>query len=394
MAKVVGLFLVLAAVAAVAAGAALLTPPGAVGAQGAECRDGGVVPGSVEVVSTNNLAGEASGHTIRFQLCRNSESAGRSIGNGIYLARPAEIGLLWHDWFYLEHPEQAGITLTATEDGKSWEAADAFAKRACSFWLAGTGVSVGFAGGELNDLSPPSKDAPVTLQFDIPEAAGMLNPTFPDDYQWRIVLRYDQGGHWETYTVESVAKVITPPLSANAGISISDSFVEPGSIRTVVGYGFRPNSRVQKIQVGWIDVTPDNPVATDAQGKFRLDIIIPGVDNGRYVLLAQVNGITATTTVYVYPVRYGSPDELPAMYALQNLGDNLVRAFHFNPESAQYEQWTFYDPELPDVSTLGYFFPQECYWILVRKPMEVILNRQTRQLTCRADGNCWNFIVW
>ena len=219
----------------------------------------------------------------------------------------------------------------------------------------------------------------------------MLNPTFPDDYQWQIVLRYDQGDYWETYTGESVAKVITPPLSANAGISISDSFVGPGSIRTVVGYGFRPNSRVQKIQVGWIDVTPDNPVATDAQGKFRLDIIIPGVDAGRYVLLAQVNGITATTTVYVYPGSYGSPDELPAMYALQNLGDNLVRAFYFNHSL---NEWEFYDPELPEVNTLGYFFPQECYWILVREPAEVRLNARVRQLTCRPDGNCWNFIVW
>ena len=392
MAKAVGMFLVLAIVAAVVVGiAALLLPPGTVGAQAAECSDGGVVPGSVEVVSTNNLAGEASGHTIRFQLCRNSESAGRSIGNGIYLARPAEIGLLWHDWFHLEHPEQAGIALTATEDGKSWEAADAFAKRACSFWLAGKGVSVGFVGGELNALSPPGKDAPVTLQFDIPEAAGMLNPIFPDDYQWQIVLRYDQGGHWETYTGESVAEVITPPLSANAGISISDSFVGPGSIRTVVGYGFPPLSSVQRVQVGWIDVTPDNPVATDAQGKFRLDIIIPGVDNGRYVLLAQVNGITATTTVYVSPGSYGSPDELPAMYALQNLGDNLVRAFYFNHSL---NEWEFYDPELPEVSTLGYFFPQECYWILVREPAEVRLNARVRQLTCRRAGNCWNFIVW
>lgn len=92
-----GLVLVAVVAAVAAAAAALLLPPGAAGAQGTECRDAGIVPGSVKVVSSNNLAGEVSGHTIRFQLCRNSESAASSIGNGVEAARPVEIGLLWND---------------------------------------------------------------------------------------------------------------------------------------------------------------------------------------------------------------------------------------------------------------------------------------------------------
>ena len=54
-------------VVALAAGAAILMPAETAGAQAAECRDAGIVPGSIKVVSTNNLAGEVSGHTIRFQ---------------------------------------------------------------------------------------------------------------------------------------------------------------------------------------------------------------------------------------------------------------------------------------------------------------------------------------
>ena len=377
-----------AVVAAVAAAVALLLPLGTVGAQGAECREGGVVPSSVKVVSSNNLAGEVSGHTIRFQVCLNAESAASSIGNGVKVARPVEIGLLWDDWFYLDRPEQAGITLMATGDGKSWDATDAFAKRAC-YGIAGTGVSVGFAGEELNDLVPPGKDAPVTLQFDIPAAAGMLNPTFPDDYRWRIVLRYDKGDYWETYTGESVATVITPSLSATAGISTSENFVSPGSTVTVAGHGFPHNSSVQRVRVGSVDVTPDEPAVADAQGNFRLDIIIPGLDDGRHVLLVQMNDITATTIVLIPPI-YWDP-ATPVMYALENLGDNFVRAFHFIPDI---ESWTFYDPEIPEVNTLSYLIAGECYWILVKEPMEVILNRQTRDLACQPDGNCWNLIVW
>ena len=390
----------LAVVAAIAVGAAalLMLPMGVVGAQGAECRDNGIVPGSVKVVSSNNLAGELSGHTIRFQLCRNSESAAGSIGNGVDLARPAEIGLLWHDWFYLDRPEQAGITLTETISGKSWDAADVFAKRACSFRMEGAGVSIGFAGNELNALVTPGKDAPVTLQFDIPEAAGMLNPAHPDDYQWRIVLRYDQGDYWETYTGESVATVITSPLFAAAGISIFREFSYPGNYGyigsevPVVGHGFPPHSPVDSVQVGGVDVTPDNPAGTDAQGKFQLDVPVPGLESGLHILLVQVNGITATTIIIVLHGGSVSPVYASAAEALQNLGDNLVRAFHFNPN---FNEWTFYDPEIPeDDSTLGHFMYLECYWILVKEPTEVILARQPRTFTCQPDGNCWNLIVW
>ncbi len=384
-----GLGLVAVVVAVAAAAALLLVPTGMAGAQGAECRYAGVVPGSVKVTSSNNLAGEGSRHTIRFQLCLNAESAAHSIGNGVEAARPAEIGLLWDDWFYMEHPEQAGITLMATGDGKSWDAADAFAKRACSFRTEGTGVTVGFVGDELNDLVPSGKNAPVSLQFDIPASAGMLNPAYPDDYRWRIVLRYDRGDYWETYTGESVATVITPTFSTTAGINTSENFVSPGSTVTVAGHGFLPNSPVQRVRVGSVDVTPDGPAFADAQGNFRLDIIIPGLDDGRHVLLVQMNDITATTIVLIPPI-YWDP-ATPVMYALENLGDNFVRAFHFIPDI---ESWTFYDPEIPEVNTLSYLIAGECYWILVKEPMEVILNRQTRQLACQPDGNCWNLIVW
>ncbi len=386
-------------VAAVAvAAAALLLLPGAVGAQGAECREGGIVPGSVAVVSSNNLAGEGSGHTIRFQLCLNAESAAGSIGNGVDLARPGEIGLLWDDWFYLDRPEQAGITLTATEDGKSWDATDAFAKRVCAARIEGTGVTVGFAGDEFNDLVPSGKNAPVTLQFDIPASAGMLNPAYPDDYRWRIVLRYDRGDYWEIYTGEAVATVITPPLFAAAGISIFREFSYPGNYGyigsevPVVGHGFPPNSPVERVQVGWVDVTMYTSAVTDAQGKFQLDVPVPGLESGRHILLVQVNGITATTIIIVLHGGSVSPVYASAAEALQNLGDNLVRAFHFNPN---FNEWTFYDPVIPeDDSTLRHFMYLECYWILVKEPTEVILARQPRTFTCQPDGNCWNLIVW
>lgn len=385
--------------AVVAAVAALPLAPGLVGAQGAECRDGGVVPGSVEVVSTNNLAGEASGHTIRFQLCRNSESAGRSIGNGVEVARPAEIGLLW-DWFYLERPEQAGITLKSTGVGKSWDAAVAVDTAACYFGIrervggigGRAGVYAALTGDDFVALVPDAgRDIPINLEFNIPADAGMLNPIFPDDYQWQVVLRYDRGGHWETYTEAAETPVESVGSNGEAVIRLPDNSGGPGRRITIVGHGFPPLSLVQRVQVAWADVTPDNPAAADAQGGLQLDIIVPRLDSGNYTIGVLVNGaVTTVGFTVVKPATLGV--EPRSEDALRNLGDNLARVFRYYPEN---ESWTFYDPEIPEVSTLEYFIYGESYWILLKSPVTgVILNRKHRDLNCAVGGDFWNVIVW
>ena len=76
---------------------------------------------------------------------------------------------------------------------------------------------------------------------------------------------------------------------------------------------------------------------------------------------------------------------------IENLGDNFVRAFHYNTYICE---WTVYDPEVPDKSDLTHLVFGELYWILVKEPAEVILNRKLFNLTCTPEGNCWNQIEW
>ena len=394
MAKAFGLFLVLAAALALAAGAALLMPTETAGAQAAECRDAGIVPGSVEVVSSNNLAGEVSGHTIKFQLCPASEKAARSIGNEVDLARPVEIGLLW-DWFNLVHPEQAGITLTATEAGKSWNATAAIDEGACYFRVrevvaeggGRAGVYAALTGDDFAALVPAAgRHTPVNLEFNLPASAGMLNPIFPDHYQWQVVLRYDRGDYWETYTAAAVTPVESVASNGAAVIRLSDNPGAPGSRITIVGRGFPPLSPVQRVQVAWADVTPDNPASTDSQGKLQLDIIIPWLDDGRHTIGVLVNGTVTTVGFTVLsPATLGIDPRIED--ALRFWGDNFVRAFRYSPENTS---WTFYDPEIPEVSTLEYLIPGEAYWILLKSPVTGV----GYNLNCAIGGNFWNVIVW
>ena len=69
---------------------------------------------------------------------------------------------------------------------------------------------------------------------------------------------------------------------------------------------------------------------------------------------------------------------------------DLVRAFAFDNAT---KQWDFFDPVVPEVSTLTRFVPGNTYWLLVARTTELLLNGAERNLSCVGD-NCWNLIVW
>ena len=385
--------LAVALLVGLATAAAETARPQAAGAQMAECQRAGIVPGSMEILSDSNLAGAVSGHTIRFQLCPypvNPAAAGNAAGPPVY---PDSLSLLWNRSFYLYPPAEKGIVLTAAGAGKSWPAAAPYGPRSCYASLQGEGVSVKFAAADdLNRLIPAAdRNIPLTLQFAIPETAGMVNPFFPDEYHWRIALHYDRGDYGDAYTATVKMPIVPQPLGAAAAISLSNSTGSPGSEVTVAGHGFPPHSPVQSVQVDdWLDVAPDNPVSTNAQGQFRLDITFPGlVGTVWHTLQVQVAGISAAAPIEIIGHTIPAADALAAD-EFQNLGDNLVRVFYFDYNYG----WEFYDPEVPEASTLRFMRPFGCYWVLVKEPAEVILITRTRTLTCPPEGKCWNFIVW
>ena len=287
--------LAVALLVSLATAAAETARPQAAGAQAAECQTAGIVPGSMEILSDSNLAGAVSGHTLRFRLCPypvNPAAAGNAAGPPVY---PDSLSLLWERSFYLYPPAEKGIVLMATEAGKSWPAAAPYRPRPCYGSLQGTGVSVKFAAAEgLNGLIPAAdRNIPLTLQFAIPETAGMINPFFSDAYEWRIALHYDRGDYGDAYTATVMMPVVAPPIAEDAGITLSQTSGPPGTTVTMLGHGFPPLSPVQRVQVDYIDVTPDGPASTDAQGRFRMDIIIPDLDSGRHLIQVEVAGISA-----------------------------------------------------------------------------------------------------
>ena len=69
---------------------------------------------------------------------------------------------------------------------------------------------------------------------------------------------------------------------------------------------------------------------------------------------------------------------------------DLVRAFAFDNAT---KQWDFFDPVVPEVSTLTRFVPGSIYWLLVSHTTRLMLNGVEHDLSCVGD-DCWNLIVW
>lgn len=173
-------------------------------------------------------------------------------------------------------------------------------------------------------------------------------------------------------------------------ITLSVTSGGPGSTITINGEGFRSFVPVQSVMIGSIDITPTPRPSTDLNGMINFDVLIPGLDVGIQTIEVQVGSTTASAGFTVTESGIAAGDITRVASALEPLGDNLVSVWHFNNDT---KVWSFYDPTLTEGNTLTHMITGETYLIRVTSSQEVILNRNTRSLTC-VGGNCWNQVVW
>ena len=389
MAKAVGLFLVLAVAAAVAVGMAALLLPGAVGAQGTPevgCPRSEIVPGSIAVTSTNREVGRVSGHTIRFRLCPLGESPAAAGDIG----RPVKIGLRWRKGWFLSNPAEAGIQLRRGDYSWHSDAAEELPAGPDSWDYSGAVFPF-----PPDDLIETDAGAAADWYFDIPPAAGMLNPRMPGESGLQLVFYYGPSGYCKEYARE-VPLTLLPRPNTEGILRLSKDIGTPATKIVVQGSGFPPLAPMQSIWASFVDLSQYHDLATDDRGNLEFEFQVPSLNPGKHHLTVEVNGGIVGVSFFV-PQAWDGIYYTPVAEVAERLDGNFVRSFHYRCDT---KTWIFYDPELEHNSnynapyTQHHFIPGSRYWLLVKEPVEVILNRQTRNLTCRADGNCWNFIVW
>ena len=179
----------------------------------------------------------------------------------------------------------------------------------------------------------------------------------------------------------------------SATITVDPGEAQPGDLISLSATDMKPYTSADEVKIGGsaVNFTASN---TDIDGNITLsDLLVPGLDPGVYSVVLEVDETVAIgeLTVLAEDSARGAGAMLPD--ALTDLGDSLVRVFHFNGVD---KSWDFYDPraDFADLNTLTTMVNGEPYWILVSEGQEnVVLNNRARTLTC-VGGDCWNQLVW
>ena len=178
-----------------------------------------------------------------------------------------------------------------------------------------------------------------------------------------------------------------------ATVTVTPNEAQPGDTVSLSATDMKPYAEADYVKIG--GTTYNDPGAnTDIDGNITIDdVLVPGLDPGTYSVIIDVDGTVAIgeLDVLAEDSAAGAGAELPG--ALEELGDNLERVFHFNGVD---KSWDFYDPrdEFAELNTLTTLVNGEPYWVLVSDGQEdVVLNNRARTLTC-VGGDCWNQLVW
>ena len=193
-------------------------------------------------------------------------------------------------------------------------------------------------------------------------------------------------------TYKGVVKVGSFETPAST-IVVTPAQAQPGDTISISATDMPVYTAADEVKIGGTQFK-DPGANTDIDGNITIDgLLVPGLDPGTYSVLLDVNGTIAIGSLDVLPEdsAAGARAELPS--ALEALGDNLVRVFHFNDVD---KSWDFFDPraDFADLNTLTTLVNGEPYWVLVSEGQEdVLLNGKARYLTC-VGGDCWNQLVW
>ena len=178
-----------------------------------------------------------------------------------------------------------------------------------------------------------------------------------------------------------------------ATVTVTPAEAQPGDLVTISATDMPVYTAADQVKIGGTEFN-DPGVNTDRDGNITIDgLLVPGLDPGTYSVLLNVNGTIAIGSIDVHAEDSAAGPGAMLPDALSELGDSLVRVFHFNGVD---KSWDFYDPrsDFADLNTLTTMVNGEPYWILVSEGQDgVLLNNKSKDLTC-VGGDCWNQIVW
>ena len=241
-------------------------------------------------------------------------------------------------------------------------------------------VSIIYGESGIVGTATPDADGNISLTFRVP-----LDANIPSTNRVEA-----------NYTVTGLTEVRTHTNHEVPGARISLSMEEgkPGDTLTITGDGFKAFASVEYVKIGGIDITPAPKPATNRNGEFTANILVPDLAEGTNAIDVKV-GVTASanfkileaTASAMLPTMMEAEAAAPEVaFAAVIAEDNLIAVYHFDPatqnEAPNYG-YTVYDarPLFMSGNNLDSIEPGQFYTVEVSEnQMGVTLGSQTVDL--------------
>jgi hypothetical protein len=241
-------------------------------------------------------------------------------------------------------------------------------------------VSIMYADDDVGTARPDSSGT-ISLRFIVPRDA-----TIPSTNRVEAV-----------YTIPGTSTLVRTSTNhevPGARIMLAASEGSPGDTLTVTGDGFKSFTSIDYVKIGGIEVTPAPKPATNRNGEFTANILVPDLADGTNAIDVKV-GVTASANFKVLEATASAmmPTMMEAEAAAPEVAfaaviaeDNLIAVYHFDPatqnEAPNYG-YTVYDarPLFMSGNNLDSIEPGQFYTVQVSEDqMGVTLGSQTVDL--------------
>ena len=167
----------------------------------------------------------------------------------------------------------------------------------------------------------------------------------------------------DTVTVEAEASHLIP----RADITTMPDTVSPGERLTILGQHLPPFTLVGPISIAGIELSLGSQLATDEDGNFETEVLVPHIDYGDHTLLIQVAGVIVPHIVALAPPPLSGPPDQVFKYLIR---DGVLSAVWSYDNASQ--SWSAFDPsltgEMAALNDLEVVDRGDIVWVNLRRP--------------------------